>query len=446
MRPHAPAPPPTIRGESTTLRRSLLLGGMITFWMVVAVARLYYLQVIQYVHFLSRAQRQQQRTVELAPQRGEIFDRQMRPLAMSIAVDSVFAVPTEIPDRRTVARLLGPVLGLDVVELEGHLNAFHSFCWVKRKASVEEAGRVRELNLKGIYFQKEMKRFYPKDDLAGGVLGYVGMDDDGLAGLEYGLNDEIRGRPGKILLAEDARRHSFRSVERAGTPGKNLILTLDETIQYIAEKALAAAVLKWHAAGGVVIVQDPNTGEILAMANAPALSPNSFDNNRPEDRVNRAVSWVYEPGSTFKLVTVSAALEEGLTYPAEVIDCQMGSITLAGHVIHDWKRFGALTAQQVLIHSSDVGSIKLGLRLGADRLYHYMRVYGFGNRTEIELPGEERGLLKPPDHWSGISIGEMSIGQEVGVTALQLVSAYSAMANGGISAQDHARRVPRQCA
>jgi cell division protein FtsI/penicillin-binding protein 2 len=426
----SPASPP-----SRTLARSMLLGGLLVVWMLALVARLYSLQIIQYVDLLARAQRQQQRTVEVAPKRGAIYDRQMRPLAMSLAVDSVYAVPSEIPDHPMVAKLLAPALGLDAGELLGRFQAFRSFCWVERKVSNAEAARVRDLNLKGIYFQKEMKRFYPKGELAAQVLGYVGLDDHGLGGLEYRLDSEIGGKPGRILIAADARRQRFRSTEWEGQPGRNVVLTLDENIQYIAEKALAEAVKNWHATGGMVIVQNPSTGEILAMANQPTFNPNTFARSRPEARINRGVGWVFEPGSTFKLITVSAALEEKLTTPREVINCQEGSIVLAGHVIHDHKPFGDLTVERVVADSSDVGAIKLGLRLGEDRLYQYIRNFGFGSDTEVDLPGEERGLLKPPSRWSGISIGEISMGQEVGVTALQLVTAYSAVANGGVLLQ-----------
>jgi len=418
--------------RSRTISRSLLLGGLLALWMGGLVVRLYHLQIIQYVELLARAQRQQQRTLEIAPKRGTIFDRQMRPLAMSLAVDSIFAVPSEISDPEMVAKLLAPILGMDAGDLLGRFKAFRSFCWVKRKVSAEEAARVRALNLKSIYFQKEMKRFYPKGVLAAHLLGYVGLDDLGLAGLEYGLNDAIRGRPGRILVAADARRQSFRSTEWAGEPGKDVVLTLDENIQYIAEKTLAEAVQKWHAAGGAVVVQNPNTGEILALASEPTFSPAEYTKSEPEARINWAIARVYEPGSTFKLVAISAALEEKLTNPQEVIDCQLGSIVLAGHVIHDHKPLGALTVQQVVAKSSDVGTIKLALRLGEERLYRYIRGFGFGVQTGIELPGEERGLLKPPNRWSGISIGEISMGQEVAVTAVQLATAYSAIANGGM--------------
>jgi cell division protein FtsI (penicillin-binding protein 3) len=417
---------------SMTLSRGLLLGGFLALWMLALVARLYHLQIIQYVDLLARAERQQQRTIEIAPKRGTIYDRQMQPLAMSLATDSVFAVPSEIPNPEMVADLLAPVVGLEKGDLLGRFKTFKSFCWVKRKVSTDEASRVRDLNLRGIYFQKEMKRFYPKGELAAQVLGYVGLDDHGLGGLEYRMNDTIQGTPGRILIAADARRQSFHSTERAGQPGKNVVLTLDENIQYIAEKALADAAAKWRMASGSVVVQNPRTGEVLAMASYPTFDPNGYGKSTPEARINRAVSGVFEPGSTFKLVTVSAALEEHLTTPEEVINCQGGSMVLAGHVIHDDHPFGDLTVRQVVTRSSDVGAIKLGLRLGEDRFYRYIRAFGFGSTANIELPGEERGLLQPPSRWSGISIGEISMGQEVGVTALQLASAYSAIANGGV--------------
>jgi len=423
-------PERTDRFRATT--RDLWLGGILLLWMAGLVVQLYHLQIIDYGDLLARAQRQQQHMIEVAPKRGEIFDRQMNPLAMSLAVDSIFAVPCEIPDPKMVCDLLGSVLALDANDLLGRMTNSHSFCWVKRKTTPEEANRVRDLNLKGIYFQRESKRFYPKGDLAAHIVGYVGLDDGGLAGLEYGMDSIIRGRPGRVLLATDARRRSFQSTEWEGKPGKNLVLTLDEKIQYIAEKALAEAVEKWKAAGGAAIVQNPNTGEILAMASQPTYDPNDFAKSPPEALQNRGLSWVYEPGSTFKLVTISAVLEEKLADPDEVVDCQMGSIVLAGHVIHDHKPFASLTLRDVVANSSDVGTIKLGLRLGEQRLYKYIRNFGFGEKTEVELPGEERGLLKPPSRWSGISIGEISIGQEIGVTPIQLITTCSAVANGGV--------------
>ena len=302
----------------------------------------------------------------------------------------------------------------------------------------EEAARVRDLNLKGIYFQRETKRFYPKGDLAAQAIGYVGLDDKGLGGIEYALNDQITGKPGRMLLASDARRHTFHSTDWQGVPGKSVVLTLDEKIQYIAEKALAEEVATAHAAGGVAIVQNPNTGEILALANQPTFDPNNINASSSDGT----------PGSR-RGVGLRArldlqvdrgrprALEEKLATPEEIIDCQGGKIVLAGHTIHDDKPHYVLSLTDMVAESSDVGAIKLGLRLGEDRLYRYIRAFGIGSKTGVELPGEERGLLQPPSRWSGISIGEMSIGQEAAVTPLQMVTMYSAIANGGMLFEPH---------
>ena len=431
--PSRPTPTrPAASVPRVTLRRGLVLGGIMAAWMLVLAGRLYHLQIIRYVDLAARGERQQQRTIEVAPKRGTIYDRQLQPLAMSLAVESIFAVPSEIPNPEMTAGLLASALGVEKGDLLGRFQTFKSFCWVKRKVSNEEAVRTRDLNLKGVYFQKEMKRFYPKGDLAAQVMGYVGLDDNGLGGLEYRFNDDIKGTPGRVLVAADARRQSFASTAREGRPGKSVVLTLDQNIQYIAEKALSEAAAKWQTGSGTVVVQNPQTGEVLAMASYPNFNPNDLGKSDPEARINRAVSWVFEPGSTFKLVTVAAALEENLTRPDEVINCQYGSITLFGHTIHDHEPFGDLTVRQVMAKSSGVGAIKLGLRLGQDRLYRYIRAFGFGEEAGIDLPGEERGLLRSPSHWSGISIGEISMGQEIGATAVQITCAYSAIANGGI--------------
>ncbi len=418
-------------------RRRLILGILCFLWFAGVGARLYYFQVIQYGDLWGRARRQQQRTIEVAPQRGAIYDRLMNPLAMSLGVDSVYAVPSEIKESRLVADLLAPVLGLDAEALFGRYQGLRAYCWVKRKVTPAEAARVRDLNLKGIYFQRETKRFYPKGDLAAHAVGYVGLDDKGLGGLEYSLDDAIKGKPGRVMLASDARRRAFHSTELPGMPGRNVVLTLDEKIQYIAEKALAGEMASAQAAGGVAIVQNSNTGEILALANQPTFDPNDLDGSSTTGRLDRAVGWVYEPGSTFKLIAVAAALEENLTSPQEMIDCQGGKIVLAGHTIHDAEPHYVLSVTDMLAESSDVGTIKLALRLGEDRLYRYIRAFGVGSKTGVDLPGEERGLLQPPSRWSKISIGEMAIGQEAAVTPLQMVTMYSAVANGGILFEPH---------
>ncbi len=412
-------------------RRYRALAVILSLWMTAGVARLFHLQVFRYGEFIGKAQRQQQRTIEVSPKRGILYDRNLRELAMSVSVDSIFAVPAEIPAPENTASLLARVLRIDSAELLDRMRDSRSFCWVKRKVDNAEAERVRSLNLKGIYFQKENKRFYPKRDLAAHVLGYVGLDEVGLAGIELELDEEIRGRPGKLLIQTDARHRWYERTERAPEAGQNVVLTIDEKIQYIAERELAAAMEATRAKAGTVVVMNPNNGEILAMANRPTFNPNTYAQSPPEAWMNRAVAASYEPGSTFKLVTVAGALEERLTRPDEVVDCQMGSIQIAGHTIRDHKPFGLLPVNMIIANSSDVGAIKLGLRLGDARMYRYLRQLGFGALTGVDLPGEARGLTKPAERWSKISIGAISMGQEVGVTPLQLLRAVSAIANGG---------------
>src|SRR5215813_4684774 len=412
--------------------RLYVLGGILSLWCAVICLRLVYLQVFRYGDFQQRAQHQQQRTTEVAAKRGLIYDRAGRELAMSTAVDSAFAVPSEIPDLPQAISLITRITKADPRELLARCKASHTFCWVARKADAEIAGRIRSLNLRGIYLQKESKRFYPKRDLAAQVIGYVGTDDGGLSGIEREYENKLHGKPGRMLISVDARRKYFGSVEKQPEAGENVVLTLDEKIQYIAERELEIAMQQTHAESGTVIVENPHTGEILALANRPTFNPNLSHEITPQKLKDHAVSDVYEPGSTFKLVTISAALDEKLTRPDEMFDCQMGSIMVNGRRIHDWKPFGVLSVSDILAHSSDVGAIKLALRLGDERLYKYIRAFGFGQLTGIELPGETRGLAKPLNRWSKVSIGAISMGQEIGVSPLQLGAMVSTIANDGV--------------
>jgi len=412
--------------------RLYVLGAVLILWCGAICARLVYLQIFRYGSFEQRAQHQQQRTVELSARRGVIYDRSGRELAMSVAVDSAFAVPTEIPDLPGTISLISRITKSDPRELLARCKAARTFCWVARKADSETAERIRSLNLRGIYFQKESKRFYPKGDLAAQVIGYVGTDDEGLSGIEREFDEKLRGRPGEMLISVDARRKWFGSVEKQPEPGQNVVLTIDQQIQYIAERELDTAMDSTHAISGTVVVENPHTGEILALANRPTFDPNRTREITPEKLKNHAVSDVYEPGSTFKLVTISAALDENLTRPEEKFDCQMGSIVVFGRRIHDWHPFGVLSVSDVLAHSSDVGAIKIALRLGDERMYKYIRAFGFGQQTGVELPGETRGLAKPLSRWSKVSIGAIAMGQEIGVSPLQLAGMVSSIANDGI--------------
>ncbi len=412
--------------------RLYYLAAFFAFWFLVICGRLVWLQVVDYGFLTQKAAKQQQRSIEVSPVRGNIYDRNGNELAMTVSVDSIFAVPSEIPDIHGTARLLGHVLKTDAAEIENRMRGSHAFAWVARKVDNDLGARVRALNLKGIYFQKESKRYYPKRELAAQVLGYVGLDDEGLGGVEREFGSRLAGKPGQMLISMDARRRWFGRVEKQPDPGENVVLTLDEQIQYIAERELEKAVAETHAEAGTIIVQNPHTGEILALANRPTFNPNLLKSADPKSLKNRAVSDIYEPGSTFKVVTLSAALEEHLTRPQEVIDCQMGSIVLNGLRIHDHKAYGDLTVAQILANSSDVGAIKLALRLGDERLDRYIRAFGFGAQTGIEIPGETRGLTKPVSRWSKVSIGAISMGQEIGVSPVQLAAMISTIANDGV--------------
>src|SRR5215470_7926050 len=315
--------------------RLYILTGVLFFWCAVICMRLVYLQVFRYGDFQQRAQHQQQRTTEVAAKRGLIYDRAGRELAMSIAVDSAFAVPSEIPDLAQTVSLVSHITKSDPRELLAKCKAARTFCWVARKTDAETAGRIKSLNLRGIYFQKESKRYYPKDELAAQVLGYVGMDDSGLSGIEREYEKQLHGRPGEMLISVDARKKWFGSVEKQPEPGQNIALTIDEKIQYIAERELETAMHDTQAIAGTVIVENPRTGEILALANRPNFNPNDTRRISSAQLKNRAVSDIYEPGSTFKIVTVAAALEENITNPNELFDCQMGSIVVAGMRIRD---------------------------------------------------------------------------------------------------------------
>lgn len=412
--------------------RLSLFATILCFWMIAICGRLVWLQIVQYGFLTQKAARQQQRAIEVAPPRGIIYDRKGRELAASIQVDSVFAVPSEIPDQGTTAALLSRILRTDPKETLAKLESSHAFAWIARKLDTSTAARIRALNLKGIYFQKEPKRFYPKNELAAQVIGYVGMDDEGLAGIERSFDQRLRGHPGSMLISMDARHRWFGRVEKNPEPGQNLVLTIDEDIQHIAERELEAAVTGYKAESGTVVIQNPRTGEILALANYPTFNPNSSRGVDPNSLKNRSVSNAYEPGSTFKMVTIAAALDQKATNPDEVFDCQMGKIFVGGRTIHDWHPFGLLSVSQVLQNSSDVGAIKIALRLGDDRMYSYIRGFGFGSQTGIELPAETRGIIRPVSRWTKMSIGAIAMGQEIGVSPLQLVSMTSTMANDGI--------------
>jgi cell division protein FtsI (penicillin-binding protein 3) len=412
--------------------RLYLLGAILLLWFVAICGRLVYLQIFSYGKFVKQAGHQQQRAIPLAAKRGIIYDRAGRELAMSVMVDSAFAVPSEVKDLPTAISLITRITGDDYNVVLADCRAHKTFCWVARKADDQTIQRISSLRLQGIHLQKEPKRFYPARDLAAQVLGSVGMEDSGQSGIEHEYDDQLRGRAGKMFISVDARKRWFSDVETQPDPGDNVVLTIDKNIQYIAEKELEQAIHDTQAIAGTVIVENPHTGEILALANRPTFNPNLRKQITPGALTNRAVSYVYEPGSAFKVVTLSAALEEKVTTPDELIDCQMGSIVYNRMRIRDSKAHGVLPVWGVLAESSNVGTIKIALRLGEERYYKYIRAFGLGQQTGIELPGETRGITKPPSRWSKVSIAAISIGQEVGVSPIQLAAVMSTFANDGV--------------
>jgi len=416
-------------------RRVYFAGLFVSLWSVGIVYRLVDLQIRQTGQLLGRAQRQNQRVIEVDAKRGIILDRNGHELAISRDLESCYAVPTEIEEPELSAKKISTVLGEPALrkELAEKLSSGKRFVWVKRKLAPEQADHVRTLDIEGIGFVPESKRFDPKSELAGHVLGYVGLDNQGLAGLEYQYDRELRGTPGRVLIEIDARRREFSTTTLTPTrPGQNLVLTVDEVIQFIVENELREAIARHRARSGSIIVCNPRTGEILAMANWPTYDPNDFSSAPATHRRNRAIEDGYEPGSTMKVVVAAGTLEEKTARMEEEFDCQQGSIVLAGKRIRDHKPFGVMRADEIIKHSSNVGAIKLGLRLGSQRLHGYMSAFGFGQPTGVDLPGENPGILRPVKEWSGVSIGALSMGQEVNVTPLQILQMVSTVANNGV--------------
>lgn len=421
--------------SGTSRRRALWLALGLVVWMLAIGVRLVQLQVHQHQDLSVRARNQQLSAIETSPTRGQVLDRQGRELARSIETASFFADPREIANPNETARRIAAITGQDRAELADRLQAARDsnkkFVWIIRRLDMALANKLDVLEIDGVYPRKEPKRFYPNDSLAAHVLGFVGAEEIGLSGVEQYYNEKIRGESGKIYLEMDRDRRAFESYEVQPHPGQTVVLTIDQVIQYRTEQALSAAVERTHAKSGTAIVMDPQTGEILALANAPSFDPNQPPKDSAEGRVNGALQTIYEPGSTFKIVAYSAAIEKGLVRPEDKIDCQMGQIVVAGRLIHDHHPFGVLTVADALAQSSNVGAIKLGLLVGNESMYEYMKRLGFGSRTGIDLTGESPGILRSLVRWQPSSIGSIAMGQEIGVTPLQMASAYCVIANDG---------------
>jgi cell division protein FtsI (penicillin-binding protein 3) len=421
----------------TVNRRLVIASIMCGLWTAGIEMRLVYLQTIAHKDLAARAERQQMRTLTVPAKRGEIYDRRGQLLAFSVDADTIYAVPVEIANTaKTAAALCRALEGCDGKEhqsLVERLGRQRAFVYVKRRVSPTEARRVADLNLEGVGFMKESRRFYPNKELAAHVVGYVGLDNVGLHGLEASYDKVIRGHEGTILVQTDARRRAFSRLGRVPTSGGSLELTIDDQLQYIVERELRIGVESNHAASGTAVLMNPRTGEVLAMANWPTFNPNAYNSASEDAQRNRAVQDLYEPGSTFKIVTASAAIEEKVLPIDSFIDTSPGVIRFGNRVIDEYAHhnYGVLSFTDVLVKSSNIGAIKIGLKIGPERLGLFIRRFGFGRPTSSDFPAESPGIVWDPSKLNDSALASISMGYQVGVTPLQMAAAVSAIANGG---------------
>ncbi|MFQ5481473.1 MAG: peptidoglycan D,D-transpeptidase FtsI family protein [Nitrospinaceae bacterium] len=400
------------------------------------VARLGYLQVHQHATLAAESDRQAMEILDVRSRRGLILDRNHTPLAVNLEVESVYADPQRVDDPAGAALVLGAALGLDHRQVERKLTAARRFVWIKRKAGLEAVADLKFQSLAGIGFIRESLRFYPQRELAASTLGFVGMDNKGLEGIEHQYDDILHGATRRRQVERDALGRALLDPIKgwAGiSASQDLELTLDEVIQFAAERALAAQVRRFDARGGIVLVLEPVTGDVLALATEPPFNPNRYAAFPPEAWRNRAVSYAYEPGSIFKPIVAAASLEENTATPEELFFCENGLFKVGGTAIREaaGHKFGWLSLARILTHSSNIGAIKVAQKLGENRFYNYLRKFGFGGRLGVDLPGESAGKLRPLKKWSGLSLASISFGHEISVTPMQMAAAIAAIANGG---------------
>ena len=434
------APAPGVNDWRQTLRRrTIVVAALLGSWAAVIEARLVTLQIVRHADLTALAEKQHMRTIDAPAMRGDIVDRHGHLLATSVDADTIYAVPSEIPDAgaavKQLCRALGDCTDKERRALSERLSQRRPFAYVRRQVAPAQAQRVSALGLESIGFVQESKRFYPNLQLAAHLIGYAGIDNNGLSGIEYTYDPQIRGRKGTILIQTDAKRHAFSRFERPPTSGSTVELTIDEYLQHVAERELHAGVLENRAAGGSAIVMNPHNGEILAMANEPTFNPNVYRDADEIERRNRAVQDLYEPGSTFKVVTASAAIEEKVLGPDALIDTNPGFVKLAGRpaITEDsHHNYGLLSFTDVIVKSSNIGAIKIGFKVGTERLSRFVGLYGFGRPVSPDFPAENAGIVWRPDKWTESALASVSMGYQVAVTPLQMVSAVSAVANGGV--------------
>ncbi len=405
---------------------------------IALVSRAFQLQILSANYLQSLAKKQHTRVLMLQPERGIIFDRNGEKLAASLMAASIFGDPSKMADLSETSKDLAALLHIERKTILKKLSSAKSFCWLARKVPAEVAGAVEKANIAGVYVVKEPKRFYPNGTLGGHLLGFVGMDDNGLEGLEIAFDKYLKGNPVKLTWTQDAKRKRLSPQADADQMGQgesaNLILTIDSRLQHLAEVQLQEAVRDKGARGGVAVIMDPRTGEILAMANEMGFDPNNFSAYQTGAGKNRAITDCFDPGSIFKPFTIAGALEEGVAKETDRIFCENGNYRVTDRVIHEAKRhrYGYLTVREVVKYSSNIGSTKIAEKLGKEKFYHYITKFGFGMKTGIDLPGESPGLLRPVEQWAKIDAATVAFGQGISVTPIQMVTALSAIANDGV--------------
>ena len=418
-------------------KRIVILNTVLVFGFLVIFIRLTDLMIFNHKIYAERAKSQQVKAEDIQVRRGNIYDRRGRAFAVNLELESLYCDPEEVVVDSSRLKRLSDILGMNAKAIKAKFNQENRFAWMERKLAPDTADKIRKLNIRGIGFIPEAKRFYPKGELASHVVGMVGRENQPLEGLELKYDKYLRTTGGKIYFARDASGKKLSSGEDLEAKGNDIFLTIDEGLQYIVEKELDKAMAQWKSVAASAIMLDPFTGDVLALANRPAYNLNDIGSASKHAIRNRAVTDVYEPGSTFKVIIGTAALEEKLYNLNATFDCSRGVIEVGGKVIHDAHKHGILSFQEVIQKSSNVGTIMIGMKLGKERIYRYAKLYGFGEDTGIDLPGEVSGWIRKPDKWSATSVGAIPIGQEVAVTPLQILRAYSVIANGGYLIQPH---------
>jgi len=418
-------------------KRIVIMNTVIVFGFFAVFFRLTDLMVFNHKIYVERAKSQQVKAEDMQVRRGNIYDRKGRAFAVNLELESLYCDPEEVVVDKDRLKRLSDILGEDAKVIQARFNKDKHFVWMNRKLDPDMVGEIKKLNIKGLGFMPEAKRYYPKGELASHVIGMVGRENQPLEGLELKYDKYLRTAEGKIYFARDASGKKLSSGVDMEAKGNDLLLTIDEGLQFIVEKELEKAMVQWKSVAASAIMMDPLTGEILALANRPAYDLNDVGSANKNAIRNRLITDIYEPGSTFKVIVGTAALEEKLYNLDSTFDCSRGAIEAGGKVIRDAHKHGVLTFKEVIQKSSNVGSIMIGMKLGRERIYRYAKLYGFGEETGIDMPGEVSGWIRKPDRWSATSIGAIPIGQEVAVTPLQVLRAYSVIANGGYLVQPH---------